>query len=96
MRSKQLYQEVMRSSWDNVILDEGQKKELTDVANKFFSSKDVYNDLGVPWKRGLLFHGPPGNGKTISIKALMHTLLDREDRIPTLYVKSAPCKLIEW
>ena len=31
-----------------------------------------------------------GNGKTISIKALMHTLLDREDPIPTLYVKSAP------
>jgi AAA+ superfamily predicted ATPase len=38
------------------------------------------------------FHGPPGNGKTISIKALMHTLLfDRgKDPIPTLYVRNAP------
>lgn len=89
-RSKPLWQEVQKADWQKVILDEEIKKDLTNVANKFFSSKDVYEDLGVPWKRGLLFHGPPGNGKTISIKALMHTLLDRKDSIPTLYVKSAP------
>ncbi|KAK1819201.1 hypothetical protein LTR12_006391 [Friedmanniomyces endolithicus] len=84
-RSKQLYLEVMKATWEKVILDEAVKKDLTSVTNKFFSSKQVYEDLGVPWKRGLLFHGPPGNGKTISIKALMHTLLDRKDPIPTLY-----------
>lgn len=28
------------------------------------------------------------NGKTISIKAMMHTLYQREDVVPTLYVKS--------
>ncbi|KAK0936319.1 hypothetical protein LTR29_012081 [Friedmanniomyces endolithicus] len=89
-RSKQLYLEVMKATWEKVILDEAVKKDLTSVTNKFFSSKQVYEDLGVPWKRGLLFHGPPGNGKTISIKALMHTLLDRKDPIPTLYVRHAP------
>lgn len=31
---------------------------------------------------------PPGNGKTISIKATMHTLYSRPDPIPTLYVRS--------
>ncbi|KAH9845356.1 cell division cycle protein 48 [Teratosphaeria destructans] len=89
-RSKALFQEVQKASWDKVILDEAQKGELTSVANTFFSSKNVYEDLGVPWKRGLMFYGPPGNGKTVSIKALMHTLLSREDPIPTLYVKHAP------
>ncbi|KAK4898928.1 hypothetical protein LTR27_003659 [Elasticomyces elasticus] len=98
-RSKQLYNEVMKANWDKgaasdrnsqVILDESIKKDLTSVTNKFFSSKQVYEDLGVPWKRGLLFHGPPGNGKTISIKALMHTLLARKNPIPTLYVRNAP------
>lgn len=89
-KSKELWQQVQKASWDKVILDESLKQELTQVANKFFSSKAIYEDLGVPWKRGLMFHGPPGNGKTISIKALMHTLLDRKHSIPTLYVKSAP------
>lgn len=89
-QDKSLYDQVMKSSWDNVILDEDMKKELTNVTDKFFSSKDIYENLGVPWKRGLLFHGPPGNGKTISIRALMHSLYDRDDPIPTLYVKDAP------
>ncbi len=93
---RNLYKQVMKSSWDNVILDEGMKKELTSVANKFFDSKAVYEDLGVPWKRGVMFYGPPGNGKTISIRALMHELYTRKDKdgnpdpIPTLYVKAAP------
>ncbi|GIZ49736.1 hypothetical protein CKM354_001276300 [Cercospora kikuchii] len=89
-QDKKLFQQVQKATWDKVILDENMKTELTEVSEKFFSSRDVYDDLGVPWKRGLLFHGPPGNGKTISIKALMHTLLNRKEPIPTLYVKSAP------
>lgn len=67
MQSKPLWQQVQKATWDKVILDAGMKRELTKAANKFFSSKDVYEDLGVPWKRGLLFYGPPGNGKTISM-----------------------------
>lgn len=39
-------------------------------------------------QRGLIFHGLPGNGKTISIKALLHKLSQRDPPIPTLYVKS--------
>ncbi|KAG4429171.1 hypothetical protein IFR05_015347 [Cadophora sp. M221] len=85
-----LYDQVQKASWDKVILDPGMKKELKSVSGRFFDSKDVYADLGVPWKRGLIFYGPAGNGKTISIKALMHTLADRKDSIPTLYVKTAP------
>ena len=90
MQSRELYEEVQKAGWDKVILDEDVKKDLTNVTHKFFDSKEVYEDLGVPWKRGLLFHGPPGNGKTISIRALMKSLYGRENPIPTLYVKSAP------
>ncbi|SMR55069.1 unnamed protein product [Zymoseptoria tritici ST99CH_1E4] len=90
-QDKKLYAEVSKMEWSKVILDEGMKREIQQAADKFFDSKDAYDDLGVPWKRGLLFHGPPGNGKTISIKALMHGLLSRRPhRIPTLYVKTAP------
>ena len=40
------------------------------------------------FKRGLILHGLPGNGKTISIKALMRSLALRSPAISTLYVKS--------
>lgn len=90
-RSRDLWLAVQKANWDKVILDEDMKSELTSVVDKFFDSKDVYEDLGVPWKRGLIFGGEPGNGKTISIKALMHTLLfERKDPVPTLYVRNAP------
>ncbi|KAI0132989.1 P-loop containing nucleoside triphosphate hydrolase protein [Xylariales sp. AK1849] len=88
--SKALWEQVQKTSWDNVILDPKMKRELTEVSGKFFDNRDVYEDYGVPWKRGLIFHGPVGNGKTISIKALMHTLYNRKSKIPSLYVKSAP------
>ena len=83
-QSRSLYQEIQKASWDNVILDEAMKKELVSVANKFFDSEAVYKDLGVPWKRGVLFHGPPGNGKTVSISS--HALAIRQERTNSDFV----------
>lgn len=65
------------------------KRALTSVSNKFFHSKEIYEEYGVPWKRGLIFYGPAGNGKTISIKAIMNALTKRKDSIALLYVRSA-------
>lgn len=40
-------------------------------------------------QRGIIFHGPPGNGKTISIRAIMKTLANRPSHpVACLYVKS--------
>ena len=89
--NRSLWEQVQEANWDDVILNEDMKKELVGLMKKFFNSKDIYEDLGVPWKRGVIFHGPVGNGKTISIKALMHSLYTEfEKAIPTLYVKAAP------
>lgn len=90
MRSTKLWEEVKKAKWEDVILDSKMKKALTEVANKFFDNEDIYREYGVPWKRGLIFHGPVGNGKTISLKALMHTVQQRKQPVVTLYVKSAP------
>ncbi|CAD0092798.1 unnamed protein product [Aureobasidium mustum] len=64
------------------------KKDLIRDVDTFFNNQDTYRKLKVPWKRGEIFWGPPGCGKTISIKALMHSLYKRKDPVPTLYVRS--------
>jgi len=93
-KSAELYNSVQKSSWESVILDEDMKKSLIADVENFFDGQQTYEDLKVPWKRGVIYYGPPGNGKTISIKAMMHSLYQRgangDSRlaVPTLYVRS--------
>jgi SpoVK/Ycf46/Vps4 family AAA+-type ATPase len=43
----------------------------------------MYEELGIPWKRGVLLIGPPGNGKTHAVKAIVNHIGK-----PCLYVKT--------
>lgn len=36
----------------------------------FFADKDWYAGMGIPYRRGYLLHGPPGNGKSSLVAAL--------------------------
>jgi len=85
-KSRELFESFRNASWDSVILDEDMKKAVIDDHLSFFHSRDTYQNLKVPWKRGLIYYGPPGNGKTISIKATMNML--HQINIPTLYVRT--------
>ncbi len=87
-KNKELWASIQNASWEDVIMDKDMKETLVNDVQGFFDCRDDYKDFSVPWKRGIIFHGLPGNGKTISIKALMHALYKRPDSIPTLYVKS--------
>lgn len=74
-RSTKLWEEVRKAKWSDVILDPKQKKALTEVASKFFDSKDIYDEYGVPWKRGLIFHGPVVSQPRRSNTNLKHMLI---------------------
>ena len=87
-KSASLYQSVQQAHWDDVILDPAFKKELIADVEGFFDNEAEYEEFGISWKRGIILHGSPGNGKSISIKALMRSLAARPSPIPTLYVKS--------
>ncbi|KAK0468145.1 P-loop containing nucleoside triphosphate hydrolase protein [Desarmillaria tabescens] len=81
-----LWTEVQKADWKDVILKEEFKEAFKKDVYGFFTSEAIYKDLAIPWKRGIIMHGPPGNGKTISIKAIIKTC-DAKGFTP-LYVKS--------
>ncbi|EPQ59004.1 P-loop containing nucleoside triphosphate hydrolase protein [Gloeophyllum trabeum ATCC 11539] len=81
-----LWAEVQKADWKDVILKEEFKTSLKKDIFGFFSSEDLYKELAIPWKRGLIMYGPPGNGKTVSIKAIMKGC-EEKGYLP-LYVKS--------
>jgi AAA+ superfamily predicted ATPase len=82
-KNKELFEAIKIATFRNLILRDTLKRELQDDFAQFFRSRKVYERYRIPWKRGVLFIGPPGNGKTHTLKALVNQL-----RQPCLYVKS--------
>lgn len=55
---------------ESVILPPGMRESIVEDVERFLSSASEYRRRGVPYRRGYLFHGPPGNGKSSMISAL--------------------------
>ena len=82
-RSESLYKAIRGATFDDLILEGTLKRDIREDLDRFFASRDLYDEHGIPWKRGILFVGPPGNGKTHAVKALVNTC-----GRPCLYIKS--------
>ncbi|KIJ51932.1 hypothetical protein M422DRAFT_26292 [Sphaerobolus stellatus SS14] len=81
-----MWTQIQKADWKDVIMKDAFKKALRKDVEGFFASEKIYKELAIPWKRGLIMYGPPGNGKTISLKAIMKTC--SEQGYAPLYVQS--------
>lgn len=54
---------IRQMSWDDIIINEGVKKELNSVI-KLLKDPDMASGYGIAVPKGILFQGPPGTGKT--------------------------------
>ena len=82
-KDKQLFESIKSATFDNLILPDLLKRQIQNDFQQFFASREVYERYNIPWKRGAIFIGPPGNGKTHTLKALINQLGK-----PCLYVRS--------
>lgn len=82
-RSTTLQTQIDRASLDDLILPDELRTQLRGDVQRFVQGRAAYEQHGVAWKRGLLLIGPPGNGKTHTLRALI-----AETKWPVIYVKS--------
>jgi hypothetical protein len=61
---------LVASSWDDVVLPAGMARAIRTNVQAFFENPTRYTELGIPHRRGFVFAGPPGCGKTLMLKTL--------------------------
>ena len=82
-RDEELREEIKDRKLDEMVLEPKLRQRLTNDVIAFFTQKEWYAEQGLPWKRGVILYGPPGNGKTQTIRALIN-----EANVSTIYVRS--------
>jgi ATPase family associated with various cellular activities (AAA) len=62
---------IVSCAWSDLVLDQRVLSLLRDDFESFFEREAWFRENRLPFRRGYLLHGPPGNGKSTAIRAMM-------------------------
>ena len=65
---------LLPKDFNHIILNEKIKSELIEDVDKFISNREWYTKRCIPYKRGYLLYGSPGNGKSSTAMAIARKL----------------------
>ena len=82
-RSHDIFSAISSTKMSDLVLPADRRDQMIGDFKRFLRSESQYQALGIAWRRGAILIGPPGNGKTHFLRALVHEL-----DIPCLYVQS--------
>ncbi len=85
--NRELWRDIQAASFDGLVLAGDLKEQIRGDLERFMGARAEYERYGLPHKRGVLFVGPPGNGKTHCVRATLKLL-----KLPVLYVMSLKAK----
>jgi hypothetical protein len=66
-----LPQRILQCDWDQLVLDPSIAHLLKNDFQSFFRREPWFRKMRLPFRRGYLLHGPPGNGKSTAIRAML-------------------------
>jgi transitional endoplasmic reticulum ATPase len=55
-KSHELWLDVQKANWDDVILHDDFKKTFRDDIESFFESEEIYREYSIPWKVCFYYH----------------------------------------
>ncbi len=62
--------------WDDIILPGGTVGEIRADIESFFANSGLYKKMRLPYKRGIILTGSPGNGKTLLCRVIASNFRD--------------------